>query len=80
VYLFLLGFFFFFAIVASFCRTFVRLLTLDYIYMYLVLCVQVIVDQPEQPSTDQQQQTGTSQQPADADMVAAGHSTPDEEG
>lgn len=55
-------------------------MTLDYIYMYLVLCVQVIVDQPEQPSTDQQQQTGTSQQPADADMVAAGHSTPDEEG
>lgn len=40
----------------------------------------MIVDQPEQPSTDQHQQPGPAQQFVDSDMAAAGNSTPEEEG
>lgn len=42
--------------------------------------LQVIVDQPEQPSTDQYQQPRPAQQFVDLDMAAAGNSTPEEEG
>ena len=49
-------------------------------YLFCSLCVQVIVDQPEQPSADQHQQPGPAQQFVDIDMAAAGNSTPEEEG
>jgi hypothetical protein len=50
-----------------------------YMYLFCYLYLQVIVDQPEQPSTDQQH-PGTSQQSASMDMAAADNSTPEEEG
>lgn len=42
--------------------------------------LQVIVDQPEQPSTDQHKQPGPAQQFVDTDTAPAGNSTPEEEG
>jgi hypothetical protein len=49
-------------------------------YLLFSLWVQVIVDQPEQPSTDQNQQPGPAQQFVDTDMTPAGNSAPEEEG
>ena len=73
----------YFVMVAFFHRHVVRqqlVLDCTCTILYCSLCVQVIVDQPEQPSADQYQQPGPAQQFVDLDMAAAGNSTPEEEG
>jgi hypothetical protein len=51
----------------------------SYMCTYCYLYLQMIVDQPEQPSVDQQQ-PGTSQQSASMFVAVADHNTPEEEG